>query len=136
MSYVTVGEENSGSIDLYYEDHGSGSPVVLIHGYPLSGRAWDKQLPVLLDAGMPVGVVTSIAGSIRSLLTVQGLSGHAGTVPMALRHDAAAAVAGRFRYGLHHEQGEVLHRVHDARPVRAAAGEQVNAPLGQSLVTR
>jgi non-heme chloroperoxidase len=51
MSYVTVGEENSGSIDLYYEDHGSGSPVVLIHGYPLSGRAWDKQLPVLLDAG-------------------------------------------------------------------------------------
>src|ERR1700736_4617601 len=51
MSYVTVGEENSGSIDLYYEDHGSGSPVVLIHGYPLSGRAWDKQLPVLLNAG-------------------------------------------------------------------------------------
>jgi allantoate deiminase/N-carbamoyl-L-amino-acid hydrolase len=52
-----------------------------------------EQGPVLLDAGMPVGVVTSIAGSIRSLLTVQGLSGHAGTVPMALRHDAAAAAA-------------------------------------------
>jgi non-heme chloroperoxidase len=51
MSYLSVGEENSGSIDLYYEDHGSGSPVVLIHGYPLSGRAWDKQLPVLLEAG-------------------------------------------------------------------------------------
>jgi non-heme chloroperoxidase len=51
MPYVSVGNENSGSIDLYYEDHGSGSPVVLIHGYPLSGRAWDKQLPVLLDAG-------------------------------------------------------------------------------------
>jgi non-heme chloroperoxidase len=54
MPYVSVGEENSGSIDLYYEDHGSGAPVVLIHGYPLSGRAWDKQLPVLLDAGRRV----------------------------------------------------------------------------------
>ena len=50
MPYVSVGQENSGSIDLYYEDHGSGAPVVLIHGYPLSGRAWDRQLPVLLDA--------------------------------------------------------------------------------------
>jgi non-heme chloroperoxidase len=54
MSYLSVGQENSGSIDLYYEDHGSGSPVVLIHGYPLSGRAWDKQLPLLLDAGRRV----------------------------------------------------------------------------------
>ena len=49
MPYIKVGQENSGSIDLYYEDHGSGRPVVLIHGYPLSGRAWDKQVPVLLD---------------------------------------------------------------------------------------
>jgi non-heme chloroperoxidase len=54
MPYVTVGHENSGSIDLYYEDHGSGAPVVLIHGYPLSGRAWDKQVPVLLEAGKRV----------------------------------------------------------------------------------
>jgi non-heme chloroperoxidase len=51
MSVMTVGTENSGSIDLYYEDHGSGTPVVLIHGYPLSGRAWDKQVPVLLAVG-------------------------------------------------------------------------------------
>jgi non-heme chloroperoxidase len=51
MPYITVGKENSGSIDLYYEDHGSGPPVVLIHGYPLSGRAWDRQLPPLLEAG-------------------------------------------------------------------------------------
>jgi non-heme chloroperoxidase len=51
MPYIKVGQENSGSIDLYYEDHGSGRPVVMIHGYPLSGRAWDKQLPVLMDDG-------------------------------------------------------------------------------------
>src|ERR1700683_811629 len=51
MPYVNVGEENSGDIDLYYEDHGSGKPVVLIHGYTLSGASWEKQLPVLLDAG-------------------------------------------------------------------------------------
>ncbi len=54
MPYVKVGEENSGPIDLYYEDHGSGRPVVLIHGYPLSGRAWDKQVPALLEDGRRV----------------------------------------------------------------------------------
>jgi hypothetical protein len=51
MPYVTVGGENSGSIELYYEDHGSGRPVVLIHACALSGRAWDKQIPVLLEDG-------------------------------------------------------------------------------------
>jgi non-heme chloroperoxidase len=51
VPYINVGKENSGNIELHYEDHGSGSPVVLIHGYPLSGRAWDKQVPVLLEAG-------------------------------------------------------------------------------------
>lgn len=51
MAFVTVGEENSTSIDLYYEDHGSGPPVVLIHGYPLDGHSWEKQLPMLLDTG-------------------------------------------------------------------------------------
>jgi pimeloyl-ACP methyl ester carboxylesterase len=51
MPYVTVGTENSGNIDLYYEDHGTGSPVILIHGWPLSGRSWEKQVPALLDAG-------------------------------------------------------------------------------------
>jgi non-heme chloroperoxidase len=51
MAYVTVDKGNSGNIDLYYEDHGSGKPVVLIHGYPLSGASWEKQVPVLLDVG-------------------------------------------------------------------------------------
>ncbi|MFE2492750.1 alpha/beta fold hydrolase [Streptomyces scopuliridis] len=51
MPFVTVGQENSGSIDIYYEDHGSGQPVVLIHGYPLDGHSWEKQERVLLEAG-------------------------------------------------------------------------------------
>jgi non-heme chloroperoxidase len=51
MPYITVGTENTGMIDLYYEDHGSGRPVVLIHGYPLSGAAWEKQIPALVSAG-------------------------------------------------------------------------------------
>lgn len=54
MPYLNVGKENSTEIDLYYEDHGSGDPVVLIHGYPLSGASWEKQLPVLLAAGRRV----------------------------------------------------------------------------------
>ena len=54
MQYVTVGKENQTNIELYYEDHGSGKPVVLIHGYPLSGASWEKQVPVLLDGGYRV----------------------------------------------------------------------------------
>jgi non-heme chloroperoxidase len=51
MPYIAVGEENSAPIELYYEDHGTGQPVVLIHGYPLDGHSWEKQVPVLLEAG-------------------------------------------------------------------------------------
>jgi len=51
MSYVTVGTENSADIRIYYEDHGSGQPVVLIHGYPLNGQSWERQERVLLQAG-------------------------------------------------------------------------------------
>ena len=54
MPYVTVGKENSGNIELYYEDHGGGDTVVLIHGYPLSGASWEKQTAALLDAGFRV----------------------------------------------------------------------------------
>ena len=54
MPTVTVGRENSADIDIHYEDHGAGQPVVLIHGYPLSGRGWDKQVPALLGAGYRV----------------------------------------------------------------------------------
>src|SRR3989440_6804719 len=54
MPYVTVDQENSGAVDLYYEDHGSGKPVVLIHGNPLSGRSWEQQTLALLREGYRV----------------------------------------------------------------------------------
>lgn len=54
MSYITVGQENSSNIDIYYEDHGAGQPVLLIHGFPLSGHSWEKQVGVLLNAGYRV----------------------------------------------------------------------------------
>lgn len=54
MAYITVGNENSTEIELYYEDHGTGQAVVLIHGYPLDGSSWEKQTGALLDAGYRV----------------------------------------------------------------------------------
>src|ERR1700716_3873922 len=51
MGMISVGKENSASIDLYYEDHGAGTPVVLIHGWPLSGASWEKQTTALLQTG-------------------------------------------------------------------------------------
>ena len=54
MNYITVGKENSCNIDLYYEDYGEGEPVVLIHGWPLSMRSWERQVPALLSAGYRV----------------------------------------------------------------------------------
>lgn len=51
MPYITVDRENTEPIELYYEDHGSGPPVVLVHGWPLSGRSWEKQSRALLAAG-------------------------------------------------------------------------------------
>lgn len=69
MPYITVGKENSGDIDIYYEDRGAGQPVVLIHGFPLNGHSWEKQVAVLLDKG------------IESLSTIAEAS-----VPPANRH--------------------------------------------------
>lgn len=51
MGHITVGQENSTPIELYYEDHGTGQPVVLIHGYPLDGSSWERQSRELLAAG-------------------------------------------------------------------------------------
>ncbi|MDQ1541045.1 MAG: non-heme chloroperoxidase [Actinomycetota bacterium] len=54
MAFITVGRENSAAIRIYYEDHGSGAPVVLVHGYALSGHSWEKQEAALLAAGYRV----------------------------------------------------------------------------------
>src|SRR3982074_3109637 len=54
MPRITVGTENSAPIEIHYEDHGSGAPIVLIHGYPLSGTSWERQERELLAAGYRV----------------------------------------------------------------------------------
>jgi pimeloyl-ACP methyl ester carboxylesterase len=54
MASLKVGSENSAPVELHYEDYGSGSPVVLIHGWPLSGRSWENQVPALVSAGRRV----------------------------------------------------------------------------------
>jgi non-heme chloroperoxidase len=54
MAKIIVGKENGTDIKIYYEDHGTGQPVVLIHGYPLNGHSWEKQERVLLAAGYRV----------------------------------------------------------------------------------
>ena len=54
MPYATVGTENSAPINIHYEDHGSGQPIVLIHGYPLNGNSWERQERELLAAGCGV----------------------------------------------------------------------------------
>lgn len=54
MGHIEVGTENSAPIRLYYEDHGGGRPVVLVHGYPLDGTSWERQTAALLDAGYRV----------------------------------------------------------------------------------
>ncbi len=51
MPYITVGKENSANIDLYYRDIGAGKPVVLIHGWPLNGASWEKQITALIENG-------------------------------------------------------------------------------------
>ncbi|MEU6009684.1 alpha/beta hydrolase [Streptomyces sp. NPDC047453] len=51
MPHITTGHETSAAVDLYYEDHGSGQPAVLIHGYPLDSRSWDRQVAALMAAG-------------------------------------------------------------------------------------
>ena len=54
MAKLAVGKENGSPIEISYEDHGSGKPVVLIHGWPLSGRSWENQVPALIEKGFRV----------------------------------------------------------------------------------
>jgi pimeloyl-ACP methyl ester carboxylesterase len=71
MPYIIVGQENTTDIELYYEDHGTGRPVALIHGYPLDGHSWERQTTALLGAGYRV------IGSERvEVSTGERLAGH------------------------------------------------------------
>ena len=74
MSKLAVGQENNAEVEIYYEDHGAGQPVVLIHGYPLNGHSWEKQEHVLLDAGQVVRVLRRAAGeaNVRATLDLSG----------------------------------------------------------------
>ena len=54
MPRITVGTENGAPIEIHYEDHGSGDPVVLVHGYPLDGTSWERQQGELLANGFRV----------------------------------------------------------------------------------
>ena len=81
MGTITVGQENSTPIDLYYEDQGSGRPVVLIHGWPFDGRSWEPQLHPLL-AVTPPGDIDEAA--VRSaLLLDHGIEISGGLGPLA-----------------------------------------------------
>jgi hydantoinase/carbamoylase family amidase len=86
------------SVAAVFEEAGVGRAAIRALGRPadtLRGylEVHIEQGPVLLDRHIPVGVVTAIAGSARFRMTIRGVAGHAGTVPMSLRHDAAAAAA-------------------------------------------
>lgn len=59
MPYVTVGQENSANINIHCEDFGSGQPIVLVHGFPLSGHSWEKQVAVCSKKG--IGLSPTIA---------------------------------------------------------------------------
>jgi pimeloyl-ACP methyl ester carboxylesterase len=71
MGTITVGTEGSTDVELYYEDHGSGQPVVLIHGYPLDGQSWEKQTDALVKAGYRV-ITYDRRGFGRSSRTMTG----------------------------------------------------------------
>lgn len=94
MGTIAVGEENSAPVELYYEDQGSGRPVVLLHGWPFDGRSWEPQLHPLLDAGFRV-VNYDRRGFGRSSAATTGydfdtLSGDLDTVLRTLDlHDAS-----------------------------------------------
>jgi len=76
MAYITVGKENSSNIDLYYEDHGIGNPVILIHGYPLNGLSGRSKfqyswMPASVSSLMTAEVSVSPASRRRAITTTR-----------------------------------------------------------------
>jgi len=95
MTTITVDSDNSTPIELYYEDHGTGDPVVLIHGWPLSGRSWEKQVPALIGAGYRVITYDRRGfGVLRLSWTIAAGASPKGT------HDLVAAWGTDFRADL------------------------------------
>ena len=121
MAYVTVGTENGTDIQIYYEDHGSGRPVVLIHGYPLNGHSWERQERVLRAAGFRV-ITYDRRGFGRSSQPATGYDYDTFTADLhaLLEHlDVTGIVLGGFSMGT----GEVtryLSRYGSGRVARAA----------------
>ena len=101
MSYLTVGVENGADIEIYYEDHGSGQPVVLVHGYPLNGHSWERQERALLAAGYRV-ITYDRRGFGRSAMPAVGFDydTFASDLNALLEHlDLTGAVLGGFSMG-------------------------------------
>jgi len=106
MPYVTTGTENSGPIEIHYEDHGSGQPIVLIHGYPLNGNSWERQERDLLANGYRV-ITYDRRGFGRSSQPIVGYDydTFAGDLNALIEHlDLTDVVLGGFSMG----SGEVV----------------------------
>src|SRR6202049_4375045 len=128
MPYVTVGKENSSNIELYYEDHGSGKPVVLIHGYPLSGASWEKQVPVLLNAGYRV-ITYDRGGFGKSSQPTTGYNLH--EILFATDLSAVSMAALPYAISLAEENNARLYILHVAeKPVEAAGENALRDRLG------
>ena len=108
MPFVTVGAENSTDIQLYYEDHGSGEPIVLIHGYPLSGQSWERQERALLDAGYRT-ITYDRRGFGKSSQPVSGYDYDTFTADLKVLLDHLALDQGVVLAGFSMGTGEVAH---------------------------
>ncbi|WP_426997037.1 alpha/beta fold hydrolase [Pseudarthrobacter sp. N5] len=120
MAYITVGNEHNTDIELYYEDHGTGQAVVLIHGYPLDGSSWEKQTVALLAAGYRV-ITYDRRGFGRSSKTIGGydydtFAGDLNTVLDALNLNDAVLVGFSMGTG---EVGRYLGHYGSARVAKA-----------------
>lgn len=127
MGHITVGEENSTPIELYYEDQGTGQPVVLIHGYPLDGHSWEKQTRELLDETLGSRISEdAVAGSWNVAVSSAPVAAYA-VVPAWLedfRGDVEAVRAARKpTLILHGTKDNILPIDATARRFRAALPE-------------
>ena len=131
MSYVQVGTENGAGINIYYEDHGSGQPVVLIHGYPLNGHSWERQERALLQAGYRVIAYDRRGFGQSSQPTVgYDYDTFAADLNTLLEHlNLSGVVLGGFSMGT----GEVtryLSRYGSTRVANSTTSRQPSSPIG------